>query len=193
MNNNALLTIGLISDTHIPYRLKILPPVIFDIFANVDIILHAGDVDKIEYLSPLNAIAPLYAVRGNIHLTDFSLGGRELPEAVHLTLAKRQIIVTHGHRKGLIGWLLKVPDFLLWKFFKHKADYLNLKIAIRLKKQYPQADIIIFGHTHRPFYQTVDNTLFINPGGVVPTKNQWASVGLLRLWEDKVDLEIIKL
>ena len=89
------LRIGLISDTHLPYRLYTFPPIIRQIFKGVDFILHAGDVDDIEYLLPLADMAPLYAVRGNFHVKDISWAGKNLPNDVHLTLASRSIVLNH--------------------------------------------------------------------------------------------------
>jgi hypothetical protein len=55
--------LGLISDTHMPERWPELPGAIFDVFAGVDLILHAGDVGELWVLDRLSAIAPVLAVR----------------------------------------------------------------------------------------------------------------------------------
>jgi putative phosphoesterase len=193
MVNQNCVTIGVLSDTHLPYRLTTLPAIIFDLFAGVDLILHAGDVDRIDLLQPLAEMAPLYAVRGNIHLGDFSLGGKDLPFDIHLNLISRRVVITHGHRRGVLGWLLKVPEVLQAARVKDGKKRLNRKIALRLSKLYPRADIIIFGHTHSPYCETIGRTLFFNPGAVVPSPNEWASVGVIRLWPDKIETEIIPL
>ena len=75
-NTRASLTAGLLSDTHIPHRMKQLPDVVFDILDGVDVILHAGDVDRPGALEPLRQIAPVYAVRGNFHVFDLFGGLR---------------------------------------------------------------------------------------------------------------------
>ena len=69
------LVVGLLSDTHVPRRIKRLPKTVLDALAGVDLILHAGDVDDPAALEPLRAIAPVHAVRGNVHLHEFSGGG----------------------------------------------------------------------------------------------------------------------
>lgn len=81
------LTIGLLSDTHVPHRLKRLPDTALDALAGVDLILHAGAVDDPAALKPLRDIAPVYTVRGNVHPQDFSDGGAALPAAIELQLA----------------------------------------------------------------------------------------------------------
>ena len=188
------LVVGVLSDTHLPYRLASLPPAILHIFHGVDLILHAGDVDESAFLAPLREIAPIYAVRGNIHLGDFSSGGKELPNEVELTLRGYKIVVTHGHRPGLIGWLLKVPEIILSDYLsKLWYNPLNNQIAKRLHKRYPDADVVIFGHTHAPYARRVGKTLFFNPGGVAPNKEGLTSVGLLRFWADRVEPLIIPL
>lgn len=188
-----ILVAGVLSDTHLPYRLKTLPTQILEIFSDVDVILHAGDVDKLSYLDALQKIAPLHAVRGNFHPADFSFGGRDLPFNVQLTLAGRQVVVTHGHQRGVSGMILKIPSVIASLFIKNADAKMNYRIAKRLHKKYPQADVIIFGHTHKVFRQKMGNTLFFNPGAVAQTYKKKPSVGLLTFWEDKVEGRIIEL
>ncbi len=192
-SNQSLLTIGVLSDTHLPYRLPKLPLQVMGIFDGVDLIMHAGDVDEIAFLQPLKEIAPLYAVRGNIHIGDFSLGGRDLPAEMRLKLLNYRVVMTHGHRPGIAGWAMKIPDLILTKKIKSGQDILNAKIARRLSKSYPDADVVIFGHTHCPYAQAIGKTLFFNPGAVVSFRREKASVGLLRLKEDRIEAEIIPL
>ena len=187
------VTIGVLSDTHLPYRLASLPPIIYNIFKDVDCILHAGDVDEIAYLSSLEKIAPLYAVRGNFHLQDLSSGGKNLPLDVKLTLAKRQIVLTHGHRPGLMGWLFKVPELILAAKWADGGRVVNEQIINRLQARYTEADIVIFGHSHAAYAKRMGRTLFFNPGSVAPSQHQMTSVGLLNLWPHKVDVQIIPL
>lgn len=59
-NKNSYL-VGVISDTH-----GFLQPSVIKLFANTDLIIHAGDIDKPEVLSSLQSIAPVVAVRGNM-------------------------------------------------------------------------------------------------------------------------------
>lgn len=186
-----IVVAGVLSDTHLPYRMKTLPHAVVETFAGVDIILHAGDVDRLEFLSPLRAIAPLHAVRGNFHLADGSFGGRNLPPVVTLTLAGRKVVVVHGHRPGVLGALLKIPDIFLSIVLAHPNERFNHRISQRLHRLYPQADVVIFGHTHKPFEKRLGKTLFFNPGAVAPTVKMRPSVGFLRFWEDRIETEIV--
>ncbi len=185
------LTIGVLSDTHLPYRMAALPAGVFNAFAGVDLILHAGDVDEIDCAAALGEIAPLHAVRGNIHVGDRSFGGRNLPATVQLTMAGRKIVVVHGHRPGLGGLAMKGPD-LVWSRFVRGANHrLNFDIARRLGRRFPAADVIVFGHTHAPFSVKMGKTLFFNPGAVAFTRGRMSSAGLLRIFPREITTEII--
>lgn len=89
MNLGAPLRIGIISDTH-----GLLRPEVLEIFADVNHILHAGDVGDIAVLRKLSEIAPVTAVRGN---TDSSPDCRALPLCETLRLASAEIFLHHGH------------------------------------------------------------------------------------------------
>lgn len=182
--------VGLLSDTHLPYRLRQLPRDVLHIFRDVDLILHAGDVDRIEYLRELAELAPLHAVRGNLHFTDLSDGGRELPAELRLAIAGRSVIVNHG------GWphlWSQAGDWLVENLVRPDKDLTNARLARRLVQRYPQADVIIFGHTHRPYQAWHSKTLILNPGAVCPTGRQAPSVARLYLGPGTVEAEVITL
>ncbi len=164
------LVIGLLADTHLPYRVPHLHPIILEHFRGVDLILHAGDVDEPAMLAPLQKIAPLYAVRGNYHIRERSYAGRSLPWSVELTVCGFRIVVEHGHRIGPTLWLWKAISVIRYLFLHHWSfPTLERKMIRVLLQRYPQADIIIFGHTHRYFSARYGNTLLINPGAAMPT------------------------
>jgi len=127
-----VLVVGLLSDTHVPRRLKRLPETVLDALAGVDLILHAGDVGDPAALEPLRAIAPVHAVRGNVHLHEFSGGGAALPTVVELYLAGRRIVLTHGHQPGLFGLWLKGRDVLVKYLRLMDGTAFNRRIARRL-------------------------------------------------------------
>ncbi len=184
------ITVGVLSDTHLPYRMQHLPDEVFHIFQDVDLILHAGDVDRIGYLSDLAALAPLHAVRGNLHFTDLSDGGHDLPLNLQLTIAGRSVVVDHG---GWPDFWSKAGDWFVENLFRPGKDLLNQRIAGRLVQLYPQADVIIFGHSHRPYRAWQHNTLIFNPGAVCPTLRQVPSVGRLYLGPGIAEAEVIPL
>jgi hypothetical protein len=189
----SIVTIGLISDTHIPYRLERLPRAALDAFKGADLILHAGDVDEPSALAPLQAIAPVHAVRGNFHIRELSDGGATLPETVRLQIAGQRILLIHGYRPGALGFFLKGLDvFAQWLRLTDNRRS-NRRIVRRLARLYPDTDIIVFGHTHRAHVEQVGGTLMINPGGVCVTPREEPTVARLRLGTGRPEVEIIPL
>jgi hypothetical protein len=192
IEDKSSLTVGVLADTHLPFRLKRLPPAISQIFQRVDLILHAGDVDQMEYLEPLLALAPLFAVRGNLHFkpTELSHGGLNLPVDLHLSLLGHHVVVNHG------GW----PDFWalasdwFWeKMLEPSRKRSNARIVRRLLRWYPEADVIIFGHSHRAYLQRHGRALLFNPGGVARLDEFTPSVGRLGITPREVTAEVIPL
>ena len=185
-----IVTVGVLSDTHLPYRMDRLPDQIHQAFQDVDLILHAGDVDRIEYLDGLTSSVPLRAVRGNLHFRDFSDGGRDLPVELQLTIAGHSVVVNHG---GWPSFWSQAGDWFVENLLKPGKDVLNQRIANRLAQLYPQANLIVFGHSHRPYRVWHNRTLIFNPGAVCPTQQQVPSVGKVYLGPDTVEAEIISL
>lgn len=188
-----MLHVGLLSDTHIPHRLRRLPDAVLDALAGADLILHAGDVDDPAALEPLRAIAPVHAVRGNIHIQDLSDGGAMLPAVIELQLAGWRVVLTHGHQPGLLGFFLKGLDVIAqWMRLTDNGQF-NHRNARRLARLYPEADIIVFGHSHRAHVEWVGRTLLINPGAVCVTPNEQPTVAWMRLGVGRPEVEIIPL
>ena len=133
----------------------LLRPEVFDAFTQVDHILHGGDVGMWDVLVALEALAPVTAVYGN---TDGPEIRAKLPQVATLALDGFEIVVTHG-------------------------DQLGSPTPAKLHDAFPLAEIIVFGHTHRPLLQLVDRTVTImNPGGAGPTRFDLApSVGIMEL------------
>lgn len=163
------MRIGLLADTHIPYRADAIPAAVLDALRGVDLILHAGDVDEPWALDALRDLAPVYAVRGNYHLFDGSSGGASLPETVELEVAGFCIGVIHGHRMGPATWFWKL--YLLMENMRGcwAPPAYDRAIARALLRRFPKADIIVFGHTHRFYKAYWNKTLLINPGAALHT------------------------
>jgi putative phosphoesterase len=187
------IELGLLSDTHIPHRMAELPGSVLEALRGVDVVLHAGDVDDPKALAPLRAIAPVHAVRGNIHLQDFSDGGSALPAVVEMSLAGQRIVLTHGHHPGLPGFAIKGRDIVLQLLRAVSADYINEYTIRYLVGRFPAADIIVFGHTHRSVVRRVGSMLLVNPGAVSPTRHQTRSVARLRLGNATPTVEVVPL
>jgi uncharacterized protein len=143
--------VGLISDTHGKLRNNVL-----DVFAGVDVILHAGDIGSLDIITTLEAIAPVHAVHGNTD--DFEVRAR-YGESVMVELAGINFAIAHGHLFGS-------PNPKL------------LRVA------FPQVDVIIYGHTHVPLVDRSAQPMVINPGAAGPARFQLKpSVAILKLPE----------
>lgn len=144
------MRLGVIADTHGKLR-----PEVFEVFAGVDHILHAGDLGPIELLAELEALAPVTAVYGNTD--DWDVRSR-LPQVAAFELEGFLIVVTHGDQFGSPR-----PD--------------------RLHDAFPDAEIIVYGHTHRPLLTLVDEVVTVmNPGAAGPPRfNLPPSVGIIEL------------
>jgi uncharacterized protein len=135
-----------------------LRPDVFRVFQGVDLILHAGDVGPAELLAELETIAPVHAVAGN---TDGLELRRQVPEEVELELGGHRLVMLHGHVLGS-----PTPE--------------------RLRALHPDADVIVYGHTHRQRVDIVDGCVIVNPGAAGPPRfNLMPAVALLTLEEGR--------
>ncbi len=144
------MRLGIISDTH-----GLLRPEVFEVFRDVDRILHAGDIGPPDILTELETIAPVLAVFGN---TDgFDVRAR-VPEILEVRIEGFDFLVVHGHQLGM-----PTPEGLV--------------------KRWPAAEIIIYGHTHKPLLTLIDQVVTVmNPGGAGPRRFDLpASVGIMEL------------
>ena len=115
-------------------------PKVAEIFEGVDHILHAGDIGLPWIILELEQIAPVTAVTGN---NDLGLSYKDTE------------LVTIGPRRFLVHHIVDP---------KTPAEKLKKKLI----RQNP--DVVVFGHTHKPFCETVGNTLFLNPGYAGPQR-----------------------
>jgi hypothetical protein len=149
--------IGVISDTHIPSRAKSIPEAALDLFANVDLILHAGDLSTIAALDPLQTFAPVYTVYGNVESDDVMAA---LP-------AKREIEVG-GCVIGMIHTLGQRKTY-----------------AATARSEFPEARVVVFGHSHIPLVEESAGLLLLNPGSATDRRRQpTCTVAILTIGED---------
>ena len=137
-------------------------PEVFGALAGVDLLLHAGDVGGRSVLDELAGIAPIRAVYGN---TDIA-GEPGLDERIEMTVESRTLHVSHGHELGS-----PTPSKLLTRY---------------------TADILIYGHTHKPLIERAGARLVINPGAAGPKRfNLKPSVARLSIAGADADVEVI--
>jgi putative phosphoesterase len=184
------LRVGVLADTHIPHRLPRLPEQVFAVFDQVDLILHAGDLEEEKVLTELSHIAPTLAVRGNPHLRYGTLGSPHLPKTIHLNLFGHRLVLIHGRPRLVLGFLDKVRSYL----FHRTNEELNRGLIAGYRRAFPMADVVVFGHSHRACAQRIGRTLFFNPGAVCRTRREPnPSVGLLTIGPMGIKADIIPL
>ncbi|MHB8627050.1 MAG: metallophosphoesterase family protein [Aggregatilineales bacterium] len=167
--------LGLISDTHMPQRCAALPGALTDVFCDVDLILHAGDVGELWVLDQLSAIAPVVAVHGNDETADAQ---RELPYQQMIVVGGQRILLCHTHHPDRAAEMelrkddTWQPKLARWQNFARKAG----------------ASVLVFGHTHIPITYQQDGILLVNPGAIASgsaiTRQTRTTVALLFILTD---------
>ena len=140
----------------------LLRPEVFPALAGVELILHAGDVGGNDVLTQLSTIAPVRAVYGN---TD-SPGQPGLSADIGLRIEGLTIHMSHGHELG-----------------RPTVDRLLQKYA---------ADVIVYGHTHKPLIERSEKRLVVNPGAAGPRRfDLKPSVARMTLLEGEADVQLV--
>lgn len=143
----------------------LLRPDVHEALAGVAFILHAGDVGGQEILDELALIAPVLAVFGNTDPPD----APRLPAEVECEIGGLRLHVSHGHELGR-----PTPD--------------------RLLARYAAADVLVFGHTHKPLIARAGSRLVVNPGAAGPRRfDLTPSVARLSIGEGKAEARMVLL
>ena len=171
--------IGLLSDTHIPVDAKLIPEQIKELFQDVDLILHAGDIYLISVLDELERIAPVLAARGDDDDLDITKDSR-VKEKHNITVDGVEITLAHIE-----------PGFGPWAVFPYipgATDPGNYHFET-------VSGIIVCGHAHIPKVVDRGGYLFINPGS--PTfplyVHRLGTVALLTLNSGGAEVNLIQL
>ncbi|MBZ0272797.1 metallophosphatase family protein [bacterium] len=132
--------VGVISDTHIERAddARAVERIARELFADVDLVIHAGDHTNFDLVETIFLEKPFHAVCGNM---DAVATRSRLPLAKTIRVEDVTIAIAHGHTVD--GHL---PDALI--------------------AQFPEADVIVFGHTHRALCERRGNVLLLNPGAI---------------------------
>lgn len=132
----------MIADTHIPRRAKELPEALRPNLHRADAILHAGDLMEPRLLEELAEYAPTYAVRGNLDPPESGL-----PETLELDLAGVKVALIHdsGRKDG-----------------RHR----------RMSRRFPEARVLVFGHSHIPLLEEESGLMLLNPGSPTDKRRQ---------------------
>ena len=140
-----MLRVAVVSDTHAPRFWKVMPAAVAAQLDGVDVILHAGDVCQPSVLDELAAFAPVHVVRGNNDGDDVAAWGA--PDTLELDLDGVRVAMIHdsGTKQGR---------------------------AARMRRRFPDADVVVFGHSHIPWDTEQDGQRLFNPGSPTDKRRQ---------------------
>lgn len=147
------MRVVVLSDTHAPRRWKTCPPRVAEHLRGAELILHAGDVCVAEVLDELAQYAPVRAVCGNNDGPDVVAWGA--PETLEFEIAGLPVAMIHdsGQATGRTA---------------------------RMRRRFPSAELVVFGHSHIPMDQTGDGVRIFNPGSPTDRRRQpHGTIGLL--------------
>lgn len=140
------MLIALIADTHLPRRgANALPARCRERIRAADLVVHAGDVSTIDALRAIEQIGPpVRAVQGNVDCPELRT---KLPETLVVEQDGTSIAVVHdaGPARGRLA---------------------------RMRRRFPDADAVVFGHSHLPLHEMADGFQIFNPGS--PTERRRA-------------------
>jgi uncharacterized protein len=139
------MRLAIISDTHLPRGTRRIPQACLERCASADAILHAGDLVSIGVLDLLQELGPpVHAIHGNVDSTEVRM---RLPHARQDVFAGVHVAMVHdaGSRQGRLE---------------------------RLRRRFPEAGAVVFGHSHMPEHAEVDGFHIFNPGS--PTERRRA-------------------
>ena len=139
------MRLALISDTHLPRGRRRIPTECVAAMREADLIVHAGDFSSLETLTWLRCLGPpVRAVHGNVDSDEVR---RALPETDAIDVAGTRIAVVHdaGPARGRLA---------------------------RLRRRFPDADAVVFGHSHLPLHEEDEGFQIFNPGS--PTERRRA-------------------
>lgn len=149
------MRVAVLADTHAPRRWRSCPAPVAEQLRGVDLILHAGDVCIPAVLDELAGFAPVRVVRGNNDGPDVAAWGA--PDTLELDAGGLRLAMVHdaGPAQGRAG---------------------------RLHRQFPGADLVIFGHSHIPLDHSEAGRRIFNPGSPTDRRRQpRGTVGLLEI------------
>ena len=145
--------IAILADTHMPKGARALPPECVERLRGAEALIHAGDFSAASVLAELETLCPrVHAVHGNV---DDATLRHDLPEVTKIGLGGGTVAVIHdsGPSRGRLA---------------------------RMRARFPDADAVVFGHSHLPLHEEEDGFQIFNPGS--PTERRRAprrSMGLL--------------
>jgi putative phosphoesterase len=139
------VVIAVISDTHLPRGRRRLPDACVERIRGSDLLLHAGDIATPEVLEEIEAIGPpVKAVHGNVDAPELR---ERLPESLTVDADGARIAMVHdaGPARGRLE---------------------------RMRRRFPDADAVVFGHSHIPMHEDAGDFQIFNPGSPTDRRRQ---------------------
>lgn len=164
-----MVTIAVISDTHLPRGRRRLPADCVERIRTADLVLHAGDVATADVLAEIAAIGPpLHAVAGNVDPPDIGLPVTRVVEVGEVRIA---MVHDSGPAHGRMA---------------------------RMRQRFADCDAVVFGHSHIPLHETAVEAGFafqlFNPGSPTDKRRQpHFTMGLARVEGDQLGFEHVRL
>lgn len=162
------MLIAIIADTHMPKGSRALPPQCVERLRAAELILHAGDISTAGVLAELVVLGPpVLAVHGNV----------DEPALVDSLPAQLEVEVGEGTRLALT----------------HDAGPAKGRLA-RLRKRFPDADAVVFGHSHTPLLERDSGFQIFNPGSPTERRREpRRTMGLARVERGVMRFEHVSL
>lgn len=151
-----------LSDTHAPRFWKALPPALIEPLRRADLVLHAGDVCTPDVLDTLAEYAPVKVVLGNNDGPEIAQWRGSVPETLEFEAEGVRLAMIHdsGPRTG--------------------RDR-------RMHRRFPDADLVVFGHSHIPLDEPDGVVALFNPGSPTDKRRQpHGTYGLLTLEDGRI-------
>jgi uncharacterized protein len=127
----------ILSDTHVPDFARGLPATVLRLAERADLVIHAGDATSAAVLDQLAELAPVVAVMGNMDDEDVAAWGAGAVAAIAVEGLAFAVVHDSGRRAGRAG---------------------------RLRKLFPEADVVVYGHSHQPELRLEGDLWLANPG-----------------------------
>ncbi|HEX2161099.1 MAG TPA: metallophosphoesterase family protein [Thermoleophilaceae bacterium] len=161
------MLIAIISDTHLPRGSRRLPERCVELLRGADTIVHAGDLSTVAVLAELEALGPpVVGVCGNV----------DSPE-LQRTLSAEATVDAGGVEIGIV----------------HDAGPARGRLA-RLRRRFPRAAAVVFGHSHIPLHEESDGFQIFNPGSPTERRRSPAhTMGLARVDDGRVEFDLVTL
>jgi uncharacterized protein len=154
------MNVVVLSDTHAPRRWKRCPDAVAAHLREAELILHAGDVCVSSVLDELARYAPVKVVLGNNDGPDVAAWGA--PETLEFEVDGLPVAMIHDSGPAT-------------------------RRTARMRKRFPGAELVVFGHSHIPMDETGDGVRIFNPGSPTDRRRQpRGTIGLLRIEDARI-------